>query len=250
MIRIPLFPILALAAFLLLPAAVPCRAEEGNDQDKAASDAPREKKEEPPNKSAAGRKKAKSAAQAVKRQGAPEAPLRFDDDDLLKYSKGAPRAEDAGGAAQAPEPEAAEQEDGTPEKGRPRPAPPARKPPANPKSADPGAAPVPPPDPLKPFKDRDQAEKFRVERIQRSRDKITKIQDRLNYLKEKRAAIVDPYRIMPKPQGPQDKTGDAALGARDLLAAVDDEIKSKQSELAAAQQELVEVELRFAAPSE
>jgi hypothetical protein len=92
-------------------------------------------------------------------------------------------------------------------------------------------------DPLKPFRDREAAEASRAERVQKAQDKIKAIQSRLDYLRQKRQAILDPYNIMPAAPTAADR-GDSGLGARELLAKVDEEIKIKEAELADAQKEL------------
>jgi hypothetical protein len=245
---LPLVPILALAGFLLLPSAAPCRAEEGSDQHQVPADAAPPKKKEPAVKPAA-RKKTGPAEAAVKPKRAPEAPLSFDDDDLRKYHHDTPRAEDAGGSSEEPESEAGEEE-ASPEKTPAGATAPTRKPSAGPEAAGKGAGQAPPPDPLQPFKDRQAAEKFREDRIKRSREKIARIEERLKYLNDKRLAILDPYRIMPPPQTAEDKKADPGLKVKELLALVDQEIKSTEGDLDAARQELVEVEMRFAGPSQ
>jgi len=53
-------------------------------------------------------------------------------------------------------------------------------------------------------------------------------------LKQKRQAIVDPYNIMPGAPTAEDR-GDGGLSARNLLAKVEEEIKTKEAELADAQ---------------
>jgi hypothetical protein len=92
-------------------------------------------------------------------------------------------------------------------------------------------------DPLKPFHDREAAEASRAERVQKAQDKIKTIQSRLDYLRQKRQAIIDPYNIMPGAPTAEDR-GDGGLSARNLLAKVDEEIKTKETELAEAQKEL------------
>jgi len=92
-------------------------------------------------------------------------------------------------------------------------------------------------DPLKPFRDRQAAEASRAERVQKAQDKIKAIQSRLDYLKQKRQAILDPYNIMPGAPTAADR-GDGGLGARNLLAKVEEEIKTQEAELAEAQKQL------------
>jgi len=92
-------------------------------------------------------------------------------------------------------------------------------------------------DPLKPFRDREAAEASRAERVQKTQDKIKAIQSRLDYLRQKRQAILDPYNIMPGAPTAEDR-GDGGLSARNLLAKVEEEIKTKEAELADAQKEL------------
>jgi hypothetical protein len=251
---LPLAQVLTLAGLLFLPVGGPCSAQGEANQGQATSAAnqQKKKKEEPPKGTAVGQRKAGAAERAVKSTGASEAPLKFGDDDLLKFHRGAAQAgADAGDITAEPESEGSEGEN-APEKGPGGAAPPERKPPARPKGANSGtsAGQDAPPDPLKVFKDREEAEKFRTERIKRSRDKIAQIQSKLEHLRQKRGAILDPFQIMPKPLSEDEKASDAGLGSKELLATVDQEIRSGEADLAVAQQELVEVELRFAGPSE
>ena len=75
------------------------------------------------------------------------------------------------------------------------------------------------------------------------------MESRLAYLQEKRLAILDPLRIMPKAQSDADASADKSKGARELLKDVDDEIEQVQKDLDAAREELVATETRFAEES-
>jgi hypothetical protein len=154
------------------------------------------------------------AAQA-KRLGAPAKPalpaqttepaLRFDDFDLEKYHKPVPQPEDdegeeegdAGAAARTPTA-------GTTVAGKTANAPHAK---LRPKTA----AAVPDQDPLKPFKDREAKEKFRQMQIETARDRIAKLQSRLDYLNAKRDALSNPAPLLAgqtQTQNPPAKPGE------------------------------------------
>jgi hypothetical protein len=257
----------AAAAFLMTPAAdrTAYAQEEGqataqeqgkpdkkpqqdpkNKKDTTAQPAnPAQKKAAPAPTAGAASKKNGDSGNAETRQGA-QAPLRFDDGDLLKYhGRAAPTA-----GSELPGSEAAGATPGPT-------GPPVRS--AQPASSSPPRRsstrtppPVAPPsseDPLKVFKERAAQEKSRADQIQTVRDRITSIQARIEYLKQKRLAILDPFRIMPQGSTSDDRTKDAGLGARELLAAVDEEIKSQETALAETQAQLAGVETQFDAGS-
>jgi hypothetical protein len=104
-------------------------------------------------------------------------------------------------------------------------------------------------DPLKEYKDREAREKFRAQQLQTLRDRIAGLEKRLAYLQQKRLAIVDPLRIMPQPQNPDETARDAALGSGELLAAVEEEIESTEAQLNSARENLVTIQTRFGAES-
>jgi hypothetical protein len=189
-------------------------------------------------------------------------PASYSDDDLQKYHK--PKPGTAAPASQPEAPAAASPATATGSATAPSPAA-ASKPGAvsKPGAAPPPAAakkPIPAPrppasaaasteDPLKPWKDREARAKFREEQLQGLRDRIGALQSRLDYLNLKRLAILDPLRVMPKPQNEDDRTGDAEKGSRDLLASVEEEIKSVEADLKEAKDDLVTIETRFAQES-
>jgi hypothetical protein len=196
-------------------------------------------------------------------------PPSYSDDDLAKYHKPKPGAADAEskpeasqtaspaptpakvpGTAAAPGPAAA------PKVPQPmaakKPASPAARPPAPvPATASRPAAPAAgvAQDPLKPWKDREARTKFREDQLQGLRDRIAALQSRMDYLNLKRLAILDPLRVMPKAQSDDERTADAGKGSRDLLASVDEEIKSAEADLKEAKDDLVTIETRFAQES-
>jgi hypothetical protein len=202
----------------------------------------------------------------------PAKPLSFGDDDLEKYHKPKPGTEPA--AAPAPPATA-----GAPAGKAPAAAPagavtagkttapagpakpsaaavmPGRKPPAPAPATTtyapggPAMAKPPSEDPLKKWKDQDAKTVFRQEQLRGLRERIEAIQSRLDYLNQKRLAILDPLRVMPKGQSEADRAADAAKGPRDLLAAVDDEIRALEEEQKQAKDDLVAVETRFAQES-
>jgi hypothetical protein len=164
-------------------------------------------------------------ATQTKRQ---EAPLTFTDEDLQKFHQAPPDEEEEGDDAAA--------------EGGASATPPAARSATRPPTPAPKQ-----PDPLKPFKDRERDREIRRQQIQGLRDTITRLQGRLDYLKNKRLAILDPLRVMPQPQSDDEKQQEAKLGAKDLLAQVDEEIKSVEAELKDAQESLVSIETRFGA---
>jgi len=143
------------------------------------------------------------------------------------------------------------------------------------------------PDPLKSFKDREAKEKFRQMQITTGRERIAKLQERLDYLKAKRDALLNPAPLLagrsglqgepstpggpppppnpvkgpgkvaiggffppiPPPQTDEDKENDKKLKVKDLLDQVEKEIKSVEEEIDTARSELASVETRFAQES-
>jgi hypothetical protein len=111
------------------------------------------------------------------------------------------------------------------------------------------AAPKEPPDPLQQWKDREAKDAVRDRELGARRERIAGMESRLKYLQDKRLAILDPLRIMPKAQSEADASADASKGARDLLKDVEAEIAQVQKDLDASRAELVETETRFAQES-
>jgi hypothetical protein len=208
-----------------------------------------------------------------------EKPLSFTDEDLEKYKKhppvppGADTAAPAG-ATQAPVPAPVP----AAAKGAPgaKPAPPTtlepvpkRPPGATPATLAPPAAPVRPPaaarpgpatrpavmapppgeDPLKRWKDREELETFRQGQLESLRTQITGLESRLEYLNLKRLSILDPTRIMPKPQTDDDRATDQGKGSRELLSLVEKEIETTEADLRQAKEALINIETRFAQES-
>jgi hypothetical protein len=186
------------------------------------------------------------------------APLRFTDDDLDKYKKpSAPvpddeieeESEDAPAApvGTPPGPVPAV----VPKPGPQKPAPPK---PAASKPAPPApsgmrtrgrAEKLPEADPLKPWKDREALENLRNEQIRGLRERMTSLQEQLTYLEQKRLAIIDPLRVMPKPRTPEEGEQDAGKKSRELLEGVDTEIETVEADLDQAKRDLITVETRF-----
>jgi len=198
----------------------------------------------------------------------PAAPLRFDDDDLKAYRKPvvdeAPVDEPAAAPLPARPAAAAAAVPAAP--GSPVAAKPAStSPPAKgslqtsptvtfapspavlnpPKRKKPPA----PPDPLAPFKQREAREQFRAGQIQEHRDRIGALQSRLDYLREKRTAILAPLNFAQMPQGQtdEDRQKDASLKPRELLEQLEIEIASTEKQLEETRTALAEIELRFGA---
>jgi hypothetical protein len=198
-----------------------------------------------------------------KKPATDDKPLSFSDEDLEKYRKPLPTiANGAPGAKPAPPVTLAPV---------PRPAPGATPstlaPPAAPLRPAAATAPIPAatgstaaaaaqarprppaPDPLKPWKDREELETFREDQLRTLRARISGLESRLEYLNLKRLSILDPTRIMPKPQSEDDRTADKGKGSRDLLASVDREIETAESDLTQAKADLITIETRFAMES-
>lgn len=237
------------AILLFLP--VPAFAAEP-DRDKPA--------EQRPDPGAKKTDKTPDTKAAKKSPTAPPAatPLRFTDDDLEKYKKPAapvPDDEieaDSEGVPAAPA--------GTPQGPAPAGLPkPRTQKPAPPKAtaAKPAAAPtgmrtrghaekLPEEDPLKPWKDREALEALRNEQIRGLREKMASLQEQLTYLEQKRLAIIDPLRVMPKPRTPEEGEQDATRKSKELLESVEAEIETAKSDLDQAKRDLIGVETRFA----
>jgi hypothetical protein len=105
-------------------------------------------------------------------------------------------------------------------------------------------------DPLKAFHERKVREEQRAAAVQAIRERIRTLESRMQYLADKRQAILDPYRIMPESQTTEDRQKDGSLGVRDLLAAVEEEIKTTGTQLRAAREELIGVQTQFDAVSQ
>jgi hypothetical protein len=211
---------------------------------------------------------AKPAGAAAQPAHTPEPVLRFSDDDLEKYHRKVPEEAD----------EAEDEAGGTPEAAEATPAGKSAKRPRSGIRSAPLAV-APETDPLKPFKDREAQEKFRKMQIETGRERIAKLQARLDYLNTKRDALTNPAPLLvgqtrgpanpgnptsgpgkvqiggffppiPPPQTDEDKENDKKLKVKDLLEQVDKEIKSVQEELDTARAELASVETRFAQESQ
>jgi hypothetical protein len=211
---------------------------------------------------------AKPVGAAAQPAHTPEPVLRFSDDDLEKYHRSVPKDEDE----EASEPATASEAQGATPGDKSAKGPQVR---IRPKPAVEG----PLQDPMKPFKDREAQEKFRQMQIETGRDRIAKLQARLDYLNTKRDALTNPAPLLvgqtrgpsnpgnptagpgkvqiggffppiPPPQTDEDKENDKKLKVKDLLEQVDKEIKSVQEDLETARAELAAVETRFAQESQ
>jgi hypothetical protein len=205
-----------------------------------------------PAEEAVGRKKQAAPPPAVR---TPPAPLRFTDEDLEKYRRPAPPDD---GEATSEEIEAGEPASPGAGTVTAPAAGPAAKPGASkqttpqPRAAAapkrPPIVPVTPPaakDPLKPFRDREAKERFRQEQLQRARDRITQIQERLDYLNARKAAVLDPLRYAPPPASQEERQREASVRPQELLDRVEADIKDQENLLLQARNELVRIETRF-----
>ncbi|MBI4169556.1 MAG: hypothetical protein HY510_06435 [Acidobacteria bacterium] len=199
-----LIPAFALSSFLVvLPASGPAAAGESTPVAPSPQGGAAQGKERERPAAKKGPESSRSVAagkEMAARKAGTEAPLRFTNEDLEKYHR-PPAAEDVAeegagegeiaGAGGPPAPAARPA-------GAVRNAPPARSP---------SRPPSPPPqDPLKPFKDRDARERFRTEQIQGLRDTIAGMESRLQYLKTKREALLNPAAPLQvgRTRGPDD----------------------------------------------
>ena len=208
----------------------------------------------------------------------PGSALKFTDLDLEKYHRPVPKDqddEDVEETGTEPVPGA------TTASGKPVPG-------RRPKGLTRPAVEEPGPDPLKSFKDREAKEKFRQMQITTARERIARLQERLDYLKAKRDALQNPAPLLagqtqtqnppakpgepppppnpvkgpgkvaiggffppiPPPQTDEDKENDKKLKVKDLLDQVEKEIKSVEEEIDTARSELASVETRFAQESQ
>ena len=190
----------------------------------------------------------------------PAPPLRFTDDDLERFHRKAPveaaeeddeEFDETGDAPAVPgwpvPPGAPPAPPGGAKPGAPgRPGP--GTPPASQPAARPVATPAPLPagDPLAPFKERERRQAMRAEQLKSLRDRVARGQARLEYLKARRLAIVNPLYAMPEGGSEEDRKQDGALKPKELLDLVDKEIEATEADLAEAREDLVEFETRFA----
>jgi hypothetical protein len=181
----------------------------------------------------------------------PAPALRFTDDDLERFHKKPPveaeeveeqEPEEAGNATAMPPGPIPAGAPSVPPGGAKPGVPAAKKPAAN----RPAPTPAPAGDPLAPFKERERRQAMRAEQLKSLRDRVVRVQARLEYLKAKRLAIVNPLYAMPAGGSEEDQKLDGALRPKELLELVDKEIEAAGAELALSQEDLVEFETRFA----
>ena len=214
-------------------------------------------------------RKSQGASKEAKKELPPEKPLRFTDDDLARFhGRQAPETGDEEGEASEPAGQAPTEGSAPARPPAPGPkpvaTPPAQamKPVATPpapapetaatppaqamKPAAPGpAVPRVPEDPLQAHREKELKEAQRASRVSGLRAKIDALETRLTYLRDKRQAILDPYRVMPQARTAEDRQRDSDLKPAELLGTVDEEIRSTETGLRDAQEELVAVQLRF-----
>jgi hypothetical protein len=233
-------------------------------------------------------KRVEAPAKPAQPAQTPRPALSFTDFDLEKYHKPLPPADEgeAEGAVEAP-PAATVPAVQPPPAGTVPGVQPPKAPQAKPKPRPKPVVQASTEDPLKPFKDRETAEKIRQMQIETGRERIAKLQSRLDYLNAKRSALLNPASFMvgqtqtqnppakpgeppppptpiqgpgkvaiggffppiPPPQTDEDRENDKKLKVKDLLEQVENEIKSVQEELGTARDELASVETRFAEES-
>ena len=100
-------------------------------------------------------------------------------------------------------------------------------------------------DPLKKFRDKEARERFRTEQIQGLRDQIEALEKRLDYLRGKWLAVVNPLYLMPEPPPGETPDDDAGLKPQELLDRIEAEITSIEAEIATTRKTLVVIETRF-----
>ncbi len=200
----------------------------------------------------------KAESERAKKAGTktPPEPLRFTDEDLEKYHRRPPAAP---GGARAPDgetspaPGAAVPPGGTTEASRK--PPPLQRPIAPPKPGEARHVPLvrtpievarpPSSDPLKGHKDREAREEWRAGQIDGLRRQIADKTARLDYLRQKRIAILNPLVLMPAPPDGSSPEGEGHLKPKELLARVEAEIEALEKDLATLRENLVEIETRF-----
>ena len=172
----------------------------------------------------------------------------FTNDDLERYHRPKPKPEDD-------ENDATDPGGGKKGAGKSGPGTLAKKPSTLPPAGSRGHAPMvrtplkvatpPSQDPLKKFRDREARERFRTEQIQGLRDRITALEKRLEYLRGKRLAVVNPFYLMPEPPPGETPDDDAGMKPKELLDRIEAEIASAEAEIATSRETLVEIETRF-----
>ncbi|MGH9749428.1 MAG: hypothetical protein ACRD5D_00040 [Candidatus Polarisedimenticolia bacterium] len=172
----------------------PAGQAEPEEKEQEAKEPAKGKEKAPPAKPPAPAARPAAPAAAPRKTAPP--PLRFTDEDLERFRKPAPLADEEGEAAEDAVPATAPAAPTTP-------APAFRRDPSRmqtggggtdyrpPKTARAGRIP-PPADPLKAFKDRDAMEKFRADQIQTLRARVVDLESRLGYLKSKKEALINP----------------------------------------------------------
>jgi hypothetical protein len=238
-------------------AAKPADQAEGAEKKPPEAKAPESKTTEKKatTKKPAEKKTTAPAAQPARQPAAaakPEPPpLRFTDDDLDKLHRRAPSLEEDEETAEEPPSVTAGQAAPPGAGSRPGAARPAGKPPraaapGAPGATPPQAQPEPTPDLLQKFKSREAREALRKSQIEGIRNRIAQIQSRIDYLKARRTAVLNPLVLPPAPQTDADKSVDPALKPKELLAQIEAEIESLNEEIEEAQGSLVRLETSFA----
>ncbi len=215
-------------------------------------------------------------------------PPSYTDDDLEKYHKPKPADADPvdePAPATAPGPAGGPTPAGGP--GTPGPAKPATGPAKPPVPARAAARPAPPKpqapfvDPTAPWKQKDARAAFRQDQVKQAREKLAGLESRLDYLNRKRDAIQNPAPVqvgktvgapppdlkpnltpdpksariapmfpsLPEAQTDQDKENDKSMKLGELLASVEEEMKSVEGDIEDAKRDLVTLETRFAQES-
>ena len=92
-------------------------------------------------------------------------------------------------------------------------------------------------DPLKPFKDKAEKDRWRQARAGEFQKKILDLEGRMKFLQQKRMAIQNP--LLPRPADPSGEPDpDAGLSGEERLAKNDEEIRDTNLKLEAARKEL------------
>ena len=92
-------------------------------------------------------------------------------------------------------------------------------------------------DPLKPFKDKAEKDRWRQARAAEFQKKILDLEGRLKFLQQKRLAIQNP--LLPRPADPSgEPDSDEGLSGEERLAKNDEEIRDTNLKLEAARKEL------------
>jgi hypothetical protein len=82
---------------------------------------------------------------------------------------------------------------------------------------------------LKKFHEREEAARWRQERIAQYEKRILDLEARLKYLEQKRLSVQNPY--LPRPAGSEEDPSEKGLSGPELLARIDREVEGTTEQL-------------------